>query len=137
MAYEINERGTLTLRIGESVVRVHYCRPAPGAVIDALVAKMPSGDEDVDAHNVLMANLELGRACVVGVGEDDLAVDDKPLSSDAQSPNYASDWREVVAQRAPLILIALGQYLSAAPAHMEERSLKKSSGMPGQPLAAG
>jgi len=59
-------------------------------------------------------------------------VDGKQLSTDGASPDYQSDWHEILADRAPLILIALGQYLSAAPAFMEERSLKKSSGMPGQ-----
>jgi len=130
MSYELGDQGTLQLKLGESVVRVHFRRPAPGEVIDALVKKMPRGDEAEDAGRILLANLDLGRACVTGIEEGDLLDHGAPLVTSADRAGYIARWREVLAERAPLLLIALGQYLSSAPAFLTEPALKKTSPAP-------
>ena len=78
MAYEIGGEGRVDLKIGMQVVRVFYRRPSPAELIEALVKKMPRGDEDKDAERILLANLELGAACITGVGAGDLAVEASP-----------------------------------------------------------
>jgi hypothetical protein len=131
MSYKLNARGTLALKVGEDVVRVHFRRPEAGQVIETLVKKMPSGDEAADAQRILIANLELGRACVTGIGEGDLQSDGAPLVTDPDHPGYVNGWREIVAAHAPLLLIALGQYLTTTPTFLAEPALKKTSGTPG------
>jgi hypothetical protein len=130
MSYELDKEGTLALKAGESVVRLRYRRPTLAELIETLVKKMPRGDETADANRILHANLELGRACLRGVALGDLAREGRPLVTDPGHPQYMSDWKEMVAARAPLLLVALGQYLSAAPAFLEGPALKKADGMP-------
>lgn len=131
MTLNIAKEGVISLRIGEDKVRVMYRRPDPPELIETLVKKMPRGDEAADAQRILLANLELGLACVTGVGDGDLVIDNEPFATEPASEGYRSDWKQALADLNPLILIALGQYLSATPAFMEETALKKTSGMPG------
>ncbi|HUT54618.1 MAG TPA: hypothetical protein VM658_14605 [bacterium] len=131
MALNLGKEGTITLRVGDNAVRVEYRRPDPHELIETLVKKMPRGDEAEDAMRILHANLELGLACITGVGDGDLTIDGAPLVTMPESAGFHGDWKQAIADLCPLILIALGQYLSATPAFMEETALKKSSGMPG------
>jgi hypothetical protein len=117
---------TIGLRLGENVVRIFFRRPSPSELIEALVKKMPRGDENEDAGRSLVVNLELGRACVTGVGEGDLAIGNEALVTEAERDGFREDWREVLTQRFPLLLIALGQYLTRLPEFLEEARLKKS-----------
>ena len=137
MAVSLYKYGELRLRLGGDVVRVFYRRPAARELIETLTRKMPRGDEAKDAERILVANLDLGAACVTGIGEGDLEIDGAVLVTDEARAGYQSDWRQVVADRCPLVLIALGQYVSALPSFLEEAALKKTSGMPGESLAAG
>jgi hypothetical protein len=130
MSYELGEHGTLQLKLSDSLVRIHFRRPAPDKVIDTLVKKMPRGDETKDAGRILLANLDLGRDCVTGIEEGDLLDHGQPLVTSPERPGYADRWREVLIERAPLLLIALGQYLSSAPAFLAEPALKKTSPAP-------
>jgi hypothetical protein len=130
MTLNLGKEGQITLRIGDDAVRVCYRRPDPPELIETLVKKMPRGDEAADAQRILLANLELGENCITGVSGD-LVLDNAPLVTTPESAGFRSDWKQALAELCPLILIALGQYLSATPAFMEEQALKKSSGMPG------
>ena len=131
MAYSIDEKNELRLRIGESEVRIYFRRPKPDELIETLVQKMPRGDEDHDARRVLMANLELGRRCITGVGDGDLIINNTPLTTDPDRPGYQGEWRDALAASCPLILVALGQQLSAVPAFVSGEALKKTSPTPG------
>lgn len=126
MTYRLDAQSELKLRLGEDIVRVFYRRPEPGETIEALVRKIPRGDEGEDALRILMANLELGKVCIIGIGEEDMAVNGTGLETRPEAPGYREDWKEVLAQRCPLILIALGQHLSTLPAFVTEAGLKKS-----------
>jgi len=137
MPHDLNDKGSIKLRLGDGEVTLFYRCPDPGEVIDAMVRKIPRGDGAKDGREVLMSNLDLGKACVTGIGEGGLAIDGRPLVSDPDRPGFRDDWREVLAEKAPLLLVALGQWLSAPPAFVEESSLKKSSGMPGPSLPDG
>ncbi len=122
MTLRIGKEGELRLRVGDDEIRVRYRRPAMDEVIETMVKKMPRGGEDEDALRALHANLELGLACVTGVGEGDLEIDGAP------SPGAGEErggWKDALAERCPLIPIALGQYLSAVPSHVREGGLKK------------
>ena len=125
MAYSLDKEGELRLKLGENLVRVLYRRPDPAELIETLVQKMPRGDEAEDALRILMANLELGRDCITGVGEGDLMIDGNPLGANSNGAE-GPDWKERIAEACPLVLIALGQHLSAVPAVMGETGLKKS-----------
>ena len=137
MAYSLEKKGELKLRIGEAEVRVYFRRPGPEELIETLVQKMPRGDEDEDARRVLMANLHLGRECIIGIGDGDLVINDTPLVSDPDRPGHQSDWLEALAESCPLILVALGQHLSAVPAFVSGEALKKTSPTPGRCFTAG
>ena len=129
MAYSLDGNGRFQVRLGESVVELRYRRPEPAELIAALARKMPRGEEAEDWERVMLANLELGRACVEGVGEG-FELEGGPLASEPGRPGYRADWRERLGAAAPLGLIALGQYLSAPPAFVAEPALNKTSPTP-------
>ena len=106
----------LKLKVGESTaVRIFYRYPDLEEASACLAAQ-----EAGTAERTLLAYLELGRACVAGIGQGDLVVDGTVLDTDPNSRGYKEDWREILAEKFPLILIALGQYLLAVPAFVEE-----------------
>jgi len=131
MGLSLDRTGTLRLRLGEADVSLHFRRPEPAELIETLARKMPRGEEAADASRALLANLELGRRCVEGVGEGELTVGGAPLATDPDAGEFHKDWREILAAAAPLLLIALGQFLSAPPAFLSEPALKKTSATPG------
>jgi len=137
MALALDKEGVLKLRIGDETVRIFYRRPEPSEVIDTLIKKMSDVDEKRGAHKILLANLDLGRACITGIGEGDLAVGGSELVTCPDRPAYRSDWKEVLEDACPLLLITLGQHLSTIPAFIEESALKKTSGTPEESLPAG
>jgi hypothetical protein len=137
MALELDKEGVLKLRIGDETVRVYYRRPEPSEIIETLIRKMPDGEEAGDSQKILLANLDLGRACITGIGEGDLAVGGSELVTYPDHPAYRTDWKEVLEDACPLLLIALGQCLSTIPAFIEESALKKTSGTPEESLPAG
>jgi hypothetical protein len=126
MTYSLDKECTLRLKVGESLVRLRHRRPTPAETIEALIQKIPRGDENQDAQRILMTNLDLGRACITGLGDGDLDLDGGPLNTSPDAEGYDQDWREQVAERFPLLLIALGQHLTRLPEYMEEPGLKKS-----------
>jgi hypothetical protein len=130
MGLSLNRNGALRLRLGDADVGLRFRRPEPAELIEALARKMPRGDEAADASRALLANLELGRRCVEGVGPGELEIDGAALSTDPAAVDYREDWREVLAAVAPLLLIALGQFLSTPPAFLSEPALKKTSATP-------
>jgi len=126
MVYSLDKKGLVRLKLGENLVKVFFRRPGPKEIIEILVKKMPLGDEAEDAQRILTANLDLGRDCITGVGEGEIVIDGITLDTNPESSSYRRDWKDLIFEFCPLILIALGQYLSAVPAFMEETSLKKS-----------
>ena len=123
MTYDASNHGTLPLRFGGSVVRLRYRRPAPAELITALARKAPTDDEEADAIRIITTNLELGAECIEGIDPGGLVIGGEDVAE-------MDDWRHVVRERAPLLLIALGQHLSAVPGFIEETESKKSWGMP-------
>lgn len=131
MGISLDRNGALRLRLGDAEVQLQFRRPEPAELIEALARKMPRGDEAEDAARALFANLDLGRRCVEGVGAGELVMGGEPFSSEPGAAGYREDWREALAAAAPLLLIALGQYLSAPPAFLTEPALKKTALTPG------
>lgn len=136
MPYPLDQEGEIGLKIGSGLCRVKYRRPSAGELIATLVKKMPRGNEAEDAQRILLANLELGKASITGVGEHDFTLAGKPLDFSAKDAQNRPAWIELIVELFPLLLIALGQFLSAAPALFEELSPKKSSGISGGSKAA-
>jgi len=66
-------------------------------------------------------------SCITGIGEGDLGLEGAPLETRSDHPQYRQEWKDLLAERAPLLLVALGQYLSSAPAFLDETPLKKTS----------
>lgn len=131
MGISLDRNGTLRLRLGDAEIALRFRRPDPAELIETLARKMPRGEEDADASRALFANLELGRRCVEGVVEGELEIGGAPLSTDPAGAGFREDWRAALVESAPLLLIALGQYLSAPPAFISEPALKKTSGTRG------
>jgi len=118
---QCNEKnqGKIMLKAAGDTVTLYFRRPSPGELIEVLVKKMPRGDEDDDARRILSANLELGISCLTGVeGLAGLEGVSEEVISAGRLERLAEDY--------PLLLIALGQHLSAVPSFMEETELKKS-----------
>ncbi len=120
MSYQNGREDTLKLKVDDRIVSVLYRRPEPSELINTLVQKMPRGNEDEDAGRTLMANLELGRACITGLADGELVL------GSASQQESTDDWKEGLARVSPLLLIALGQYLSRIPEFMEGAASKKS-----------
>ncbi|MFO8056102.1 MAG: hypothetical protein R6V10_02250 [bacterium] len=120
MAEQANQDGVLNLKVGDSIISVLYKNPEPGELINTLVQKMPRGDEDEDAGRTLLANLELGRSCITGIAGGG------PEWGKASEDESAGEWKERTCRESPLVLIALGQYLSRIPEFMEGDASKKS-----------
>jgi hypothetical protein len=109
----------LRLKLDSRIVEVFYRTPAHDELIDALVKKMPRGNENEDAGRALVANLELGRSCITGFADGEQKL------GRASSEEDDNSWQECLAQSAPLVLIALGQYLSRIPEFLEGDGKKK------------
>ena len=123
--------GCLELRVGEASVVLRYRRPTAEEMLQSLAMKVPGPDSKNPALDLLRGNLELGSACLLGVGPGDLMVDEggsadppRAIGSDPDSPEYRADWKEEVRQFFPTLLVALGQHLSQIPAASQERKKK-------------
>ena len=62
------------------------------------------------------AQMKFGNAILEGIRDGDFGVpgpDGKlvPISSDPASPQYRKDWKDLLNQYAPAVVIALGQYV--------------------------
>ncbi len=126
MGFKLDKEGELKIRLGNAVIRLFYKRPTPAEIIEALVKKMPRGKGDEDALGILNANLELGISCLVGIGNEDFELDGELINCDPDKINFREDWKEILAEVCPLLLIALGQFLSSAPSFIEGTKLKKA-----------
>jgi hypothetical protein len=125
MSFKLDKEGELKIKLGDAVIRLKYKRPTPAEIIEALVKKMPRGKEDEDALNILSANLELGISCLSGIGDDDFELAGRLLNSNPLNENFRDNWKELLADACPLLLIALGQFLSSAPSFIDGKKLKK------------
>src|SRR4030042_1285814 len=128
MSFRSVRAGTRELKVGESLVRLRHRRPTGEEMLATLAMKVPGPDSQNPAMDLLRGNLELGFACLAGIPSGELVVDDghgpQPIGSDPGSPDFSEDWKELVRQCFPLLLIALGQHLSTLPALSEERKKK-------------
>jgi len=120
--------GCLELLVGEASVVLRYRRPTAEEMLQSLAMKVPGPDSQNPALDLLRGNLELGNACLLGVGPGDLIVDEgqgpRAIGSDPDSPEYRADWKEEVRRFFPTLLVALGQHLSQIPAASQERKKK-------------
>ncbi len=128
MAYLRKETGTLLIELGKDKVRLVFRHPTVDEMLAALATKYQSSEPHEQAENILRANLELGLACLEGIGTGDLAVDrgagPETLSSEPGREGYTEDWKDTVRAFFPTLLVALGQYLSDFPTRMEELEKK-------------
>jgi len=120
--------GSLELQVGDAGVVLRYRRPTVEEMLLTLAMKVPGPDSTNPALDLLRGNLELGFACLLGVGPGDLLVDEGQgpgaIVSDPEAPEFRADWKEQVRQFFPALLIALGQHLSQLPAASQERKKK-------------
>jgi len=128
MALRSVKEGSVEFKVGESPVSLRYRRPTVEEMLTSLALKVPAPDSQNPSLDLLRGNLELGFACLLGVGSGDLVVDEgqgpEALVSDPSSPDFREDWKDLVRQNFPVLLIALGQHLSALPVQSEERKKK-------------
>lgn len=56
--------------------------------------------------NAVAARVAFALDIATGIRDGDFGIEGKPISSDPQSPDYYSDWKKVLAEKAPDILDA-------------------------------
>lgn len=128
MAYLKKSGGTLLVEFGGERVRLRFRRPTVDEMLAALALKYSTDEQDRRAENILRANLELGFACLEGVGSGDLAVDhgcgSELLCGEPGEEGFREDWKLEVREYFPALLVSLGQHLSDVPTRIEELEKK-------------
>jgi hypothetical protein len=128
MALQSVKEGKLMVKVGEAEITLRYRRPTVEEMLAALALKIPGPESQSPALDLLRGNLELGSVCLLGVGQGELLVDQgtgpEPISSDPASPDFREDWKELVRECFPTLLIALGQHLSTIPSLAADQKKK-------------
>jgi hypothetical protein len=114
MALELFERESCSLKIGRDQVLIHFRRPNARDMVSYL-AKTIAGKEPESVEKLLLAGIELAKACILGVKEGDVMVTDQgnriPLVTDSSRPGFLSNWRELLEEKIPGLLLMLGNHL--------------------------
>lgn len=114
MAIELKEKESLELKIGEEKVEVYFCLPGAKEFVRYLVLSLAqSGKEGME--RMLEAGMELAEACLLGIREGDIILQEgeekEPLITDPKKQGYKDSWKEIIKERMPVLLLALGNYL--------------------------
>jgi len=115
MALEIFEKESCSFKIGPDQVLVYFRRPNAREMVIYL-AKTISSKEPESTSKMLEAGIELARACILGVKEGDVMLIDNggriPLVTDPSRPGFVADWKSVVEEKIPGLLLILGNHLA-------------------------
>lgn len=128
MAYLKKATGVIGVRMGDQDIHLEYRQPTVEETLHALALKYESSDPKKQTENILLANLELGFACIEGVGEGELIIDEgagpEALSGATAHQGSTKEFKDALRKYFPALLVALGQHLSDVPTRIEE--LKKN-----------
>ena len=115
MALEIFEKESCSFKIGPDQVLVYFRRPNAREMVNYL-AKTISSKEPEFTSKMLEAGIELARACTLGIKEGDVMLIDNgnrvPLVTDPSRPGYVANWKAIVEEKIPGLLLILGNHLA-------------------------
>ena len=114
MPIALKEKESLELKIGEDKVEVYFCLPRAKEFVRYLALSLAqSGKEGME--RMLEAGMELAEACLLGIREGDIILQDgegkKPLITEPSKSGYKDNWKEIIKERMPVLLLVLGNYL--------------------------
>jgi hypothetical protein len=115
MALELFEKESCSFKIGPDQVLVYFRRPNAREMVSYL-AKTISSKEPESMAKMLEAGIELARDCILGIKEGDVMLiengDRYPLATDPARPGYVADWKAVIEEKIPGLLLVLGNHLA-------------------------
>lgn len=115
MVLEIFEKESCSFKIGSEQVLVYFRRPNAREMVSYL-AKTISSKEPEATAKMLEAGIELAGACILGVKEGDLMLADNenrvPLITDPSRSGYFSEWKKLLEEKIPGLLLMLGNHLA-------------------------
>jgi hypothetical protein len=121
MAIEICDRESLRFKHGSDEVELYFHRPGAKEMVKYLAqslsgkssASSEAGGEGLES--MLEAGIDLACSCIIGVREGDVVLVDgasrQVLVTDPDRPGYAADWKEILKQKIPGLLLMLGNHL--------------------------
>jgi hypothetical protein len=115
MTLEIFEKESCSFKVGPDQVLVYFRRPNAREMVSYL-AKTISSKEPESMAKMLEAGIELARDCILGIKEGDVMLiengDRLPLVTDPARPGYVADWKAVIEEKIPGLLLVLGNHLA-------------------------
>lgn len=117
MAIEISERDSLRFRHGADEVELYFRRPSAKEMVKYLGQSLsgPARQGGEGLESMLEAGINLACSCILGVREGDVVLVDgaarRTLITDPGQAGYAADWKEILKQKLPGILLMLGNHL--------------------------
>jgi hypothetical protein len=114
MSIELAEKESFQCRFGPDKVEVYFRRPTAKEMVRYLAKSLASqGKENLES--VLEAGMELAGACILGVRDGDITLLENgarvPLVTDPGRPGYLADWKELLKQKLPGLMLMLGNHL--------------------------
>jgi len=114
MSIEICERESIQFKLESERVEAYFRRPSAKEMVKYL-ARSLSGRSDEGLESMLEAGIDLACSCILGVREGDVVLVDgasrQPLITDPGRPGYAGNWKEILKQKLPGLLLMLGNHL--------------------------
>ena len=115
MAIELSEKKSLELKIGKEQIVVYFRFPRTREFVRYLAMNLASSEKE-GLERMIEAGIELGQACILGIREGDIILGEgtrrEVLITDPVKPGYKENWKEIIKERMPVLLLMLGNYLA-------------------------
>ncbi len=114
MPVAIKDRQSLVLKLEGEEIEVYFRRPNAPEMVRYLAASL-SGQGPQSMAQMLEAGLELGVSCILGVREGDIVLAEgdglRALVTDPAQPGFEKNWKELLKDKLPGLLLMLGNHL--------------------------
>jgi len=114
MPIAIGDEEILNLKMGSERIGVRFRRPNAKEMIRYLCQSL-SGQGQESVGKMLEAGIELASTCILGVNEGDIILIEKgarnPLVSDPGKTGYLPNWKELLHDKFPSLLLTLGNHI--------------------------
>lgn len=129
MAIEIGKDLSLAMALeGERIV-VYFQRPKASDLVKYLATTLSAQRDDESNENLFKAELELGKSCISGVRSGDIFIERNgertELVTEPDRPGYVENWKEIIYENCPIILLKLANHLIGLSKSEQENLEKK------------
>jgi len=114
MPVELKDRHSFVFNLEGEEMEVYFRRPNAAEMVRYLASTL-SGKGPEAMQQMLSAGIDLALSCLLGVGEGDLVIIEqnqrRNLITDPARPGYDQNWKELLKEKLPGLLLMLGNHL--------------------------